>query len=160
MNGEKRQFKIIWDLVNLSLFISMVTMIIFVFANTALRYLFSSSIKVSAEISSYLFVWVIMLGAAVALNEDRHLDVRIIDNFLPKRVLSILRICVQLLILACSVIILVGCYRQAIIDWTNISPLSRIPRGVLYISGAISGFLMSAIAIYSIFTIIKGKGIK
>lgn len=138
----------LWDFVDFLMFSSMVVMIIFVFTNTALRYLFNSSLRVSAELSSFLFVWVIMLGAAIALKEDKHLDVRLVDGLISPAFLKILRGFIQLAILACSLIIAVGCYKQAVIDWYNIAPLTGIPRGVVYIAGTVSGSLMAATAFY------------
>jgi TRAP-type C4-dicarboxylate transport system permease small subunit len=48
-------------------------MVVLVFGNVVLRYAFNSGITVSEELSRWLFVWLIFLGATVAMKEHAHL---------------------------------------------------------------------------------------
>ena len=48
-------------------------MVVLVFGNVVLRYVFNSGISVSEELSRWLFVWLTFLGAVVALHERAHL---------------------------------------------------------------------------------------
>ena len=44
-------------------------MVIMVFGNVVMRYAFNSGITVSEELSRWLFLWLIFLGASVAVHE-------------------------------------------------------------------------------------------
>lgn len=48
-------------------------MVIMVFGNVVLRYGFNSGVTVSEELSRWAFVWMIFLGAIVAVKENTHL---------------------------------------------------------------------------------------
>lgn len=48
-------------------------MVVLVFGNVVLRYVFNSGITISEELSRWLFVWMTFLGAVVALKDNGHL---------------------------------------------------------------------------------------
>ena len=48
-------------------------MVVMVFGNVVLRYAFNSGITVSEELARWAFVWMIFLGAIVAIRESGHL---------------------------------------------------------------------------------------
>ena len=50
-------------------------MVVLVFTNVVLRYLFNSGIATSEELSRWLLVWLTFLGAIVAMREHAHLGV-------------------------------------------------------------------------------------
>lgn len=56
------------------------TMSCLVFLNVVLRYGFNSSINITEEVSRYLFVWLAFLGAILAFNENRHVNVTIFTS--------------------------------------------------------------------------------
>ena len=60
-------------------------MVVLVFGNVVLRYVFNSGITVSEEISRWLFVWMTFLGAIVALKEHGHLGTDILVGRLGNR---------------------------------------------------------------------------
>ena len=43
--------------------------------------------------------------------------------------------------------LLLGSARQTVANWSNISPMSGIPVGAMYLAGALAGALIAAIAI-------------
>ena len=53
----------------------LVAMVVMVFGNVVLRYVFNSGITVSDEMSRYCFIWLTYLGAMVAMREGGHLGV-------------------------------------------------------------------------------------
>ena len=58
-------------------------MVVLVFGNVVLRYVFNSGITVSEELSRWLMVWLTFLGAIVALREHSHLGVDTLVRALP-----------------------------------------------------------------------------
>ena len=51
----------------------MTAMVVLVFGNVFMRYVFNSGFTISEELSRWLFVWMTFLGAVVALRENGHL---------------------------------------------------------------------------------------
>ncbi len=141
-----------WRLIEVTMAVIMVVMIVLLFINVVLRYGFSSGVLASAEISRFLFVWTIMFGAVICLRDHAHLDLRVIDKVLPKKVLWGLRRLVNLVIVVSSGMLMVGSYRQTFANWPNISPMSGIPVGVMYLAGAFAGAVMGAIGLYRMFS--------
>lgn len=151
MTALRKLLDRIWLLVNIVLFAAMTVMIVLVFTNVVLRYGFSSSLLASAEISRFLFVWVIMLGAVLCLRDGMHLDLRIIDSLLPAGANWVLRRLVNAVIFVASAMLFLGSVRQTISNWPNASPISGIPVGVLYLAGAVAGAMMALMAAYRFF---------
>jgi TRAP-type C4-dicarboxylate transport system permease small subunit len=56
-------------------------MTVLVFGNVFLRYAFNSGITVSEELSRWLFVWLVFLGAIVGMREHAHLGM---DTFIRR----------------------------------------------------------------------------
>lgn len=61
--------------------IAMTFMLFLTFANVVGRYVFHNSIEFSEEISRFLFVWVVFLGAAIIIKDKGHVAV----DFLPSK---------------------------------------------------------------------------
>lgn len=71
-------------ILNIAIALSLALMAILVFGNVVLRYAFNSGITWSEEMSRFLFVWMVFLGAIAALKDNMHLGMDIVINFLPK----------------------------------------------------------------------------
>ena len=152
MDNMHRILSVFWRLIEVAMALIMVAMLVLLFVNVVLRYGFSSGVLASAEISRFLFVWTIMFGSVICLRDHEHLDLRVIDKILPPKAVWVLRRFVNLVILVSSAMLLVGSYRQTFANWTNVSPMSGIPVGVMYLAGAFAGLAMGAIALCRIFS--------
>lgn len=152
MENVQRFLTGFWRLIEVAMAVIMVVMIVLLFINVVLRYGFSSGVLASAEISRFLFVWTIMFGAVICLRDHEHLDLRVIDKVLPKKAVWVLRRLVNLVIVVSSGMLLVGSYRQTFANWPNISPMSGIPVGVMYLAGAFAGAVMGLIGLYRVFS--------
>lgn len=139
------------SLLNALMVMALVAMIVLVFINVVLRYGFNSGISVSVELSRFLFVWVTFLGAVVALLQQQHLGVTSLVERLPELAQKILQRLVTLAMLGCTLMLLVGSYKQTLLNWDNLSPISGLPVGVFYLAGLISGVLMSIVLLYRVF---------
>jgi TRAP-type C4-dicarboxylate transport system permease small subunit len=135
-------------LVDALMAIGMLVMTAMVFANVVLRYGFESGILGSIEVSRFLFVWIIMLGAVGCLRLDEHLQLM---TFVQRMAPPVRRFVLRLgwaLILLCCVMLAVGSLRQTIANWGNAQPMSGISIGLVYFSGVVGGVLMALIALY------------
>lgn len=129
-----------------------VGMICLVFANVVLRYGFSSSLRPSVELSRLGLVWVVMMGAIVALRRDEHLAVTEFSNALFPRAVPILRRIGWAIILVCVSMLFIGAFRQMNANWGNVSQLTGLPSALFYLAGVISGALMAFVAAVRIFS--------
>ncbi|NRB56581.1 MAG: TRAP transporter small permease [Salinicola sp.] len=124
----------------------MAAMMILVFVNVVLRYGFASGLRPGIELSRLGFVWIVMLGASLCLKEGEHLAVGELFDRLPRPVRLVLGRLLWLVILIAALMLLVGCWRQTLANWHNISPLTGLPSGLFYLAGVVSGALMSVTA--------------
>ena len=85
--------------------ISLALMVIMVFSNVVLRYVFNSGITASEELSRFCFLWLIFVGSVLAMKEGGHLGVDSLVVRLPRagKILFVLTsnalmlwVCVQL----------------------------------------------------------------
>lgn len=147
----KTQLDLLWRSIDVIMATLMALMIILVFTNVILRYGFSSGLRPSIELSRLGFVWVVMLGAVVVLRRGEHLAITDVSEALFPRAVPILRRISWLVILVSVSLLFWGASKQALANWNNISQLTGLPKGLLYVPGGISGFLMIFIALRQIF---------
>ena len=102
-------------------------MTIIVFANVVLRYGFGSGIDVSEELSRFFFVWLIFLGAIVAMRHNMHMGFDLVVTTVPARIRRILLTLANGLVLAMCLLILIGTLQQFHVNATNIAPITRMP---------------------------------
>ncbi|GLS41956.1 hypothetical protein GCM10010869_75530 [Mesorhizobium tianshanense] len=131
--------------------LSMLAMIVIVFANVVLRYGFASGILGSVELSRFLFVWIVMLGAVACLRNDDHLQLTTMLEALPAGLERIVPRLISVVIVLCCAMLALGSYRQAMANWANPQPMSGIPVGAVYLAGAVGGLLMAAVALVRVF---------
>src|ERR1700761_9166307 len=83
-------------LLKVAIALCLAAMVVLVFTNVTLRYLFNSGIPTSEELSRWLLVWLTFLGAIVALRQHAHLGVDTLVRMLPaygKRICFIINYC-------------------------------------------------------------------
>ncbi len=137
-----------FKLVDVAMAAAMLIMTAMVFVNVVLRYGFSSGILGSIEVSRFLFVWIVLLGAVGCLRHGEHLQLMtFVDKLSPALRRLVLRVG-WALILMCSVMLTTGSFRQTIDNWANPQPMSGIPIGLVYLGGVVAGALMSLIALW------------
>lgn len=123
-------------------------MVIMVFGNVVLRYLFNSGISVSEEVSRWLFVWLTFLGAVVALHERGHLGTDFLTGKLPPAGKKLCLGVGYVLMLFTCWLLFKGALEQTKINWDVSAPSSGASVGIFYASGivfSVSAFIMLAV---------------
>lgn len=120
-------------------------MVIMVFTNVVLRYVFNSSIIASEELSRWGLVWLTFLGAIVALKEGGHIGVDALTSRLPRWMKKICLLCANLLMIYATWVLLSGSLIQAKIDTNTIAPATGLPLVIVDIAGIV--FSVSALVI-------------
>lgn len=83
-------------------------MVIIVFSNVISRYFLNASIAWSEEISRWMFIWLVFLGAIMAYVNNEHLGLDIIIKLFPKKITQLLIILADVLVLIVTAIMLKG----------------------------------------------------
>jgi TRAP-type transport system small permease protein len=121
----------------LELFIAgcLALMVVMVFGNVVLRYVFNSGIAVSEELSRWLFVWLTFMGAIVALKENGHLGTDMLVSRLPRAGKVVCLLASQVLMLGVTLMLFQGSLAQARINMDVEAPVTGAPMAVLYAVG-------------------------
>jgi TRAP-type C4-dicarboxylate transport system permease small subunit len=116
-------------------------MVVLVFGNVVLRYLFNSGITVSEELARWFFVWLVFLGAVVGQRERAHLAVTM--GIMPmspfwRRVTFFV---MTLLMIACAGLVAHGSWQQMVVNLHVVSPAAGLSMTWFYAAGFTVGIL-------------------
>ena len=132
-------------------------MVVLVFTNVVLRYLFNSGIATSEELSRWLLVWLTFLGAIVAMREHAHLGVDSLIRALPPRGRLICFVLSYVLMLYADSLLLIGSWKQALLTFGDTAPASGISVGLFfYASGIVFGVSAAVILFYDLVRALTG----
>ena len=104
----------------------LVAMVAMVFGNVVLRYAFDSGITVSEELSRFAFIWLVFIGAVVAMHEGAHLGVDTVVSRLPRGGKVFCLVLSELLILMCCAMFFWGTWRQHEVNATTTAQVTGI----------------------------------
>ena len=136
--------------------VCLVAMVIMVFGNVVLRWVFNSGITVSEEMSRYCFIWLTYIGAMVAMRENGHLGV---DTLVRKLPLGGKKLCVFLsecLMLFCNALFFIGTWKMHELQVTNVSPVVGLSMIWIYGMGYIVGAVMAIINVHKLYRLLSG----
>lgn len=135
----------------------LVGMIILVFGNVILRYLFNSGITQSEEFSRWLFVWMIFIGSIVVLRENGHLGLEYIVNSFPKPIRIASLFLAHTLMLFGTWLIIEGTWIQTTVNLYTFAPATGFSLAFFYGVGLIFGVSTGLILLHRIWLIFTGK---
>lgn len=113
---------------------AMTAMIVLVFLNVVLRYGFNSGISISEELSRTLFVWLSFTGAVLAMYDHGHLGVDSLVRRMPRGGQVACAILCDALMLFCAGLLMIGSWKQVVINWDNAAPVSGLPIGLTHLA--------------------------
>ncbi|MGO2233654.1 MAG: TRAP transporter small permease [Marinomonas sp.] len=125
-----------------------------VFINVVLRYLFGSGIAASEELSRLLFVWLIFMGATLAVGRNSHIGFDLIQRKLPKNLRLICAIISHSLMLYALYLFLEGSWKQYNIGWNINSTVMKYPLAFMYSTGLFASIGMGFYIIRNLILII------
>lgn len=115
--------------------LSLAIMFLAVFVNVLLRYLFGSGFPESEELSRLLFVWLIFLGATLAVGKNAHIGFDLVQSKLPNNLRSVCFIISRVLMLYGLYLFLLGSWSQYQIGWNITSTVIKYPLAYMYATG-------------------------
>jgi TRAP-type C4-dicarboxylate transport system permease small subunit len=102
------------------------------------------------ELATFMLIWVVLLGAAVALNRGAHLGIDYFVSKLPVRARVLTEVIVFLCVAAFSFLVMVVGGLDLVASMLELgqeSPALRIKTGYVYLAVPISGFFLTLYAI-------------
>ncbi|OAM77584.1 TRAP transporter small permease [Devosia elaeis] len=98
------------------------------------RYVLSQPLHFAEEMSVFLFIWIVMLGAIAAEKDDRHLTISVLTDAFPAKLGKVLDLILSLL----SIVVLLYAAKigldLALASQTRVTQILRIPYFWIYIA--------------------------
>jgi TRAP-type C4-dicarboxylate transport system permease small subunit len=143
--------------IDLAVAAALAAMVVLVFGNVVLRYVFNSGIAVSEEISRWLFVWLCFLGAVAALKEGGHLGTEMLVSRLPLLGKKICMVLGHLLMLYVTWLFLQGSWQQARINLDMEAPVTGAPMALFYASGVVFSVCAGLLLMLKLVRLLTGR---
>lgn len=125
------------QLLSVLIVICLVAMVLMVFGNVVMRYAFNSGIAVSEELSRWLFLWLIFLGASIAVHEQGHMGSDMVMEKLSPKWQKIGAVVAQLLMLWVTWLLFTGSLAQTRINWDVMAPVTEYSMAWVYSTGVV-----------------------
>jgi TRAP-type C4-dicarboxylate transport system permease small subunit len=135
--------------------LALAVMVVLVFGNVVLRYGFNSGIAWAEEISRLMFVWLIFLGAILALRRHAHLGVELLQARLPRKLRLLCAVVSHLLMLYALWLFLHGSWTQTVIGMDTYSTVLGYPTALMAGSGLLCAALMMLIVGVNLWRILR-----
>lgn len=132
-------------------------MMVMVFGNVILRYVFNSGITMSEELSRFLFLWLIFVGSVVAMREHAHLGVDTLIARLPRGGKIAFVLVSNVLILWVCYLFFLGSWRQTVVGWGTKMPATGIPMAFHYATGLVMSVGIGIIVLQHTWRVLAGK---
>ena len=149
--------KYLMQAMNTIIVVSLALMVIMVFSNVVLRYVFNSGITVTEELSRFLFLWLIFIGAIVAMKESAHLGVDTLVARLPRSGKVACVLLSNALMLWCCYLFFVGSWRQTVVGLGTDMPATGISMAYHYATGLVMSVGIAVILIGNTLRVLSGK---
>ncbi len=132
-------------------------MVVMVFGNVVLRYVFNSGIVVSEEVSRWLFLWVTFLGAIVALKEHGHLGTEALISRLPVLGKKICLVLGHLLMLYATWLVFSGSLAQVRINLNVEAPVTGASMAFVYGTGVVFAAFAAPLLLRDLWRLLTGQ---
>jgi TRAP-type C4-dicarboxylate transport system permease small subunit len=156
-DGMKKISAFLTNAVNVIMVIALCVMVVLVFGNVVLRYVFSTGISFSEELSRYLFVWLTFIGAIAALRNSEHLGLDTVVKRVPLIVRKIMLIVSTLIMIYICHLILRGSWNMTTLNMNSKAPTTGLPLSFIYVSGVIAGAAMFVLLVIQLYRILANK---
>lgn len=152
----KKFFSVSEHIINLVLIFLMVILVISVMLQVWTRYVTQRPLAWTEEVSRYVFIWISMLGGAIAVRDKSHLSIDDLVNKLPQIQRKIVGLGVNLIIAVFFIIMINSGFILHTVTSDQPSVILRIPMSIMYISAPIGAFISLLFLLDNSYDDIKG----
>lgn len=135
----------------------LLAMVLMVFGNVVLRYVFNSGIVVSEELSRFCFVWLTFIGAIVAVRDGTHLGMDNLVARLGRRGKLVCLAASELMIFVCCCVLFWGTLRQHEINATTMAPVTGLSMIWIFGLGYLCSVCIGLMALHKLWRIAGGR---
>lgn len=153
----QRAIDLFYRLLDLILCLLLAAMALMVFLNVILRYTMNSGIPVSEELSRFCFVWLTFIGAVVAHRHNMHIGMETVVSTLGRRGRMMMMGISDLIIIACSMVLFWGTWKQLPINLSMTAPVSGLSMGWVYGTGLFTATGIILITLDRVIRLLRGK---
>jgi TRAP-type C4-dicarboxylate transport system permease small subunit len=102
-----RTYRVVFSIIDVGSMVALVAIGILVLISVVVNYfgLMQGSLSWIEQLAGYIFIWLVFLGSAVALEERKHITVDLVEKRLPVAAVGYYRALIQLVILAVLVVL-------------------------------------------------------
>lgn len=134
----------------------LVVMVVLLFGNVALRYLFNSGINVSDELSRLAFVWLIFIGSVLAMRSHTHMGVTMLVERFGRGARRVTHLFCQLLVLGVLCMLIKGSWDQTLIGMATRLPVTGLPAGIFNMACLYAAVVMALLTLADIVLTLGG----
>lgn len=155
-----KTLRILTGLMNALIMVILAALVLIIFSNVVLRYFFNSGLTWTVEVTGLLFVWLIFLGAVMAMRDYGHLGVDLLVAQLPRIGQKILFTLTYGVIVVLCALFADGLIAQMQINGMVTGSATPIPVNIMYLAGLVAAILLALIAVVQIiqFVLLDGEG--
>lgn len=142
---------------NLTIALALAIMVVLVFGNVVLRYVFNSGIAISEEMSRWLFVWITFLGGIAAIHENAHLGTDMLVSRLSAGGKKVCYVAGHLIMLYITWLCLKGSWQQTLLNADTTAPVTGLTMAVFYASGVVFAVCAGVLLLLRLLRVLSGK---
>lgn len=122
------------------------------------RYFFNNPSVITEQLAQYLFVWLVMYGAAYVFGKRDHMAIVFLVDKMPPGLKKIVSMIQEIVIAVFALGVMVyGGYKTTIRQMAQMDAALKVPMGVIYSAVAIGGLFIIFYSVYNIVTLAKTK---
>lgn len=134
--------------------ILMIAMVLIIFTNVVLRYVFNSGLMWSEEVALLLAVWFIFIAMSIGVKQDLHINISVLPKrILTPKVLLLLNKTKNVVVLFIATVMLVDGFKLVQFTMASIMPATKLPAGLLYAILPISAVIMIYESLMDLFNV-------
>ncbi|MDC7701521.1 TRAP transporter small permease [Vogesella indigofera] len=135
--------------------LALAVMVALVFGNVVLRYAFDSGIAAAEEVSRLMFVWLVFLGAILAVQQNSHLGVEMVQARLSPAWRRGCAVLSHLLMLYALWLFLQGSWSQTLIGLETYSTVLAFPMALFAGAGLLCAVAMLLLIAANLYRIVR-----
>lgn len=122
------------------------------------RYVFNNPSAVTEQLCQYLFIWLVLFGAAYIFGKREHMQITFVKEKLPDKLGMVCDVLQEIIIFIFTFgVMVIGGYLSVVKQMVQFDAALQIPIGIVYAAIPLSGVFILFYSIYNIKKIVLEK---